>query len=104
MASEKIVKPRRPPATTVEARENQLSAAAYDLAEKQISAGTASSQVITYFLKVGATREQLELERLRNENRLLESRADQIDSGARVEELYGAAITAMRGYNGQGEV
>ena len=100
MASAKETKPRRPPATTVEAREHQLTAMAYDLAEKQIAAGTASSQVITHFLKIGTVREELERERLRKENILLEARADQIESGKRIEELYGEAIESMRQYNG----
>ena len=40
-------------ALTPEARENQLIARAIDLAEKQLMEGTASSQVITHFLKLG---------------------------------------------------
>lgn len=94
-------KPRRPPATTPEARERQLIAAAVDLAEKQIREGTASAQVITHYLKLGTTRERLEQEKLAKENRLLQARSDQIDSAARVEELYKNALNAMRGYAGQ---
>lgn len=103
MASAKEPKPRRPPATTVEARENQLVAMSYDLAEKQIQAGTASSQVITHFLKIGTVREELERERLRRENMLLEARTDQLASAKNVEELYGKAIEAMRVYSGSDE-
>ncbi len=40
-----------PPATTPEEREKQVINYAYELAEKQMLAGTASSQVITHFLK-----------------------------------------------------
>lgn len=94
-------KPRRPPATTPEAREQQLVAYAYDLAEKQFLEGSASAQVITHFLKLGSQREMLEREKLKHENHLLATRAEQIASGARVEELYEAAITAMRQYTGQ---
>ena len=50
------------PALTPEARENQLIAKAVDLAEKQIEEGTASSQVITHYLKLGSTKEKLERE------------------------------------------
>ena len=38
---------RRRPATTPEARENEMIALAHDLAEEQIRAGHASSQVRT---------------------------------------------------------
>lgn len=93
--------PRRPPATTPEAREHQLVAAAFDLAEKQIAAGTASSQVITHFLKLGSTRERLEQQKIARENNLLEAKIESMASAARVEELYSAAISAMRVYSGQ---
>jgi len=49
-----------PPAKTPEARENQLVAMAVDLAEQQLLDGTATSQVITHFLKLGSTKEKIE--------------------------------------------
>lgn len=91
---------RRPPATTPEARENQLISSAVDLAEKQLNEGTASAQVITHYLKLGSSREHLEQERLANENSLLVAKREAMASAARVEELYGAAIDAMRAYAG----
>ena len=94
-------KPRRQPATTDEGRESQLVSLAIDLAEKQLSEGTASAQVITHYLKVGSTREKLEHERLRRENLLLDSKVELMASAKRVEELYEAALTAMRDYAGQ---
>ena len=54
---------RRRPATTPEGRETELASAAYDLAAEQIEMGTASSQVITHFLKAGSMRERLEQHR-----------------------------------------
>ena len=48
------------PALTPEARENQLISLASDLAEKQLREGTASSQVITHYLKLGSTKERIE--------------------------------------------
>ena len=59
------------PALTPEARENQLIALAIDRAEQQLLDGTASSQVITHYLKLGSSRERLERERLENENKLI---------------------------------
>jgi hypothetical protein len=88
----------RPPATTPEARENQLIASAYDLAERQIAEGKASSQVLTHFLKMGATREKLEQERMKNETALLQAKVEGLSSAARIEELYGDAIEAMQNY------
>lgn len=94
-------RPRRPPATTPEAREKQLIALAVDAAEKQIREGTASSQVISHFLKLGSTREQLEQQRLMREVDLLEKKAEGMESAKRVEELYTKAIESMKTYAGQ---
>jgi hypothetical protein len=91
---------RRPPATTPEGRENQLIAMAVDLVERQIREGTASSQILTHYLKLGSTREQLEQDRLRHENRLLEAKIEAMASAKRVEELYSTALSAMREYAG----
>lgn len=91
---------RRPPATTPEARENQLISLAVDLAEKQLFEGTASSQVITHYLKLGSTKETLEKEKLEQENKLLRARTEALQSGKRVEELYINALNAMRDYSG----
>lgn len=89
------------PATTPEGRENQLISRAVDLAEKQLIEGTASSQVITHFLKMASTREKLEQERLQRENLLLSAKVDQIASAKRVEELYETALKAMKTYAGR---
>ena len=91
------------PAFTPEARENQLISLAVDLAEKQLMEGTASSQVITHYLKLGSTKERLEKEKLEEENKLLRAKTENLQSQKRVEELYSEAIKAMRNYNGQGE-
>lgn len=88
-------------ATSDEGRESQLVSLAMDLAEKQLTEGTASSQVMTHYLKLGTTRERLEEERLRNENELLRTKVEQLASAARVESLYAEALNAMRSYAGQ---
>lgn len=88
-------------ATTLEGRENQLVSAAIDLAENQIREGTASSQVITHFLKLGSTREQLEQQRLAHENELTRVRIEALEGQKRMEELYADAIAAMRSYAGE---
>lgn len=91
---------RQRPATTPEGREDQLIAMAVDVAAQQMADGTVSAQVLTHYLKLGSTREKLEQEKLRRENLLLESRANAIESGARVEELMTEAMRAFRGYSG----
>lgn len=93
--------PRRPPAKTLESRENQLISDAVGLAERQIREGTASAQVITHFLKLGTTRERLEQERLRNENQLTTAKIEALASAGRIEELYTNALEAMRSYQGR---
>lgn len=94
-------KPRPQRATTPEGREQQLISLAVDVAERQMREGTASAQVISYYLKLGSSRERLEQQRLEQEVGLLKIKADAIASQKRVEELYEEALQAMRAYSGQ---
>lgn len=91
------------PALTPEARENQLIALAVDLAERQMREGTASSQVITHYLKLGSTREKLERERLEEENKLLRAKTKALEDQKELKELYADALKAMRNYSGHGD-
>ena len=91
------------PALTPEARENQMIALAVDLAEQQLRDGTASSQVITHFLKLGTTKAELEKEKLLEENKLLRAKTDAIESGKEIKALYEDALKAMRNYAGMGD-
>ncbi len=93
---------RMRPALTPEARENQLISLAVDLAEEQLRNGTASSQVITHYLKLGSSREKLEKEKIALDNKLTEAKTDAVASTKRVEEIYKNAIDAFRKYSGQG--
>ena len=92
------------PALTPEARENQLVSLAVDLAEKQLREGTASSQVITHYLKLGSTKERIEKEILEKQKELISAKTEALQSAKRIEELYDDAIKAMRNYGGHGEV
>lgn len=94
-------KTRRPPATTPQARENQLIAMAADLAEKQMADGTAAAQVITHFLKLGSSRERLEQERLAMEVELGKAKQESMASAVRTEALMKDALNAFRSYSGQ---
>lgn len=95
-----VRKKRRPPAKDPEARENQLIALAIDVAERQLSEGTASAQVITHYLKLGTTKERLEKEKLARENELLRVKAEAYESQKNIETLYKDAINAMKAYSG----
>lgn len=89
------------PALTPESRENQMIALAVDLAEQQLRDGTASSQLITHYLKLGSTKERLEKEKLEEENKLLRAKTKALADSADMKELYSEAIKAMRKYSGQ---
>lgn len=88
-------------APTPEARERQMIALATDAAERQLREGTASAQVITYYLKLGSRQAKLEEEKLRAENRLLKAKTEAIQSTKTIEKLYSEAIDAMRSYSGR---
>ena len=91
------------PALTPEARENQMISLAVDLAEQQLREGTASSQVITHYLKLGSTKERIEKEILEKQKELISAKTENLKSMQKIEELYDNAINAMRKYNGQGD-
>lgn len=96
-------RPRRRPATTDENRESQLVSMAQDLAERQMMDGTASSQIISHFLKAGSTRERIEKDRLRREVELLEAKVENLQSMRNAEEMFTKALSAMKTYTGQGD-
>lgn len=91
------------PALTPEARENQMISLAMDLAEQQLRDGTASSQLITEFVKRGSTKARLEKEILEEQKELMAAKTQSLQSAQRIEELYANALNAMRSYSGQGE-
>lgn len=92
------------PATNPEDRENQLIALAYNLVEQRLIAGTASAQETTQLLKLGSTKAQAELEKLKRENELLKSKKEVLDSTKFADEVYTKALEAMREYQGLGGI
>lgn len=101
-SSSKSLKKIRP-ALSPEARENQLISLAVDLAEKQLIEGTASSQVVTHYLKLGSTKERIEKEILEKQKELITAKTEALQSAKRIEELYTNALNAMKRYSGQSE-
>lgn len=93
-------KPRRPPATTPEAREKQMIALAMDVAEQQLLDGTAPAQVVSHFLKLATSREKLEQQNLEKEIELRSAKVHSISQAANSEALYQKALNAMRSYSG----
>ncbi len=93
-----------PPATTIEGRNNQLIAHAFDLAERRLLEGTASAQEVVHFLRLGAAEQRLKEEKLRNENLVLEARTEEMKQRSTSEEMMNKALAAFRGYSGQDAV
>ena len=102
-ASDSKPKRRMRPALTPEGEESQMISLAIDLAKQQLMDGTASSQVITHFLKLGTERARLEKEKIIKENKLLDVKASAIENTQRSDELFEKAIEAMKRYNGQSD-
>lgn len=98
-------RPRRRPPLTPEAEENQMINLAYNLARKQLEEGTASSQVITHFLKLAADKErsQIENEILMKQRDLVVAKTEDLKSRKQSEEFYERVISALKAYNGQGD-
>lgn len=91
---------KRRPALTPEARENQMIALAINAAEKQLMDGTASSQIITHYLKLATTKEQLEIEILKKQKELITAKTETLQAAKRDAEMYEEVINAMKKYAG----
>lgn len=91
------------PALTDDARSNQMISLATDLAEQQLRDGTASSQVIVHYLKLGTEKAKLENQLLQANAEMARAKKEVLQSQKRSEELFADAIKAFRNYSGQGE-
>lgn len=95
-------KRRARPAVTEEARQSQMIALAEDCAEKQLRDGTAPAQIIVHYLKLATEREKAELKKLETDNLLAQAKIDALKAEKSKEEMFKAAIEAMRSYRGLG--
>lgn len=93
----------RPPARSAIEQENRCISLAMDLAERKLRDGTASSQLISQFVKYGSSHERLERENQELNNQLLVAKTDAIKSAERMEEVYAEVINSMRSYGGYDE-
>ena len=98
--SERLVQRRSAPAVDPESRENQMISLAERQAEQMLLEKRAPTPIVVHYLRLGTTKNQLEKEKLRRENILLEAKASAIESAVRTEELYARAIEAMKEYSG----
>lgn len=101
-SSDETPRKRRPPAKTPEAREHELIGLATDVAEQQMRNGSASAMVITHFLKLGTTRDQLERARLEAEVELSKAKVEDLKTAKRLEDVIGDALKAFTEYKGGG--
>ena len=79
-----------------EAREKQLIALSYNVVEQRLLDGTATSQETCHFLKLGSMQNQLEMEKLRNENALLRKKVEAIDSQMASNERLNEVLDALK--------
>jgi hypothetical protein len=93
-----MAKKQMSPPTTDDAMENKLVALALDQARVQLQEGTASSQIITHFLKLGSLRHSIELEKLELENRLLEEKILAEQTGQQINEMMAEVMAALKSY------
>lgn len=89
-------------AISLENREQQMIKLAVNLAEQQLIDGSASSQLITHYLKLATTREKIEQETMLANQKLIKAKVENLESASRIEELYSEAISAMKRYGGNG--
>lgn len=81
------------------AMENKLIALAMRQAQKQLEEGTASSQVITHFLRLASNRAQVELEQLKLQNQLYEEKIASEQSGQLLTEKVAEVLEAIKSYS-----
>lgn len=91
------------PAISKEAREGQMIALAEKLAEKQLREGTASSQVITHYLKLGTERERKEIELMEMEKHVKAAKVESITAMTEIRKMFGEAMNAFKIYRGGDE-
>lgn len=96
-------KPPLRPALTPSGRESQLISLAMDLVEQRLRDGTATSQEVVHFLKLGSPRNRLEEEKLQKEIALLNAKKDNLESMERQEEKFNEAIKAFGIYSGDSD-
>lgn len=92
----------RPPMDP-DARENEMINLASNLAEQQLRDGTASSQVITHYLKLGTAKARLEKTLLQEQINLAKAKTKSYQTAEQTEATIREAVEAMKRYKGASE-
>lgn len=90
--------PMTPPLTD-SAMEAKMIALALQQAQTQLEKGTASSQIVTHFLRLGSVRAQVELEKLQLENNLIEEKILAAQAGQQMNEMFSEVMAALKSYS-----
>ena len=93
-------KPRRAPAMSKEAHDNQMISLANKCAEEQLRKGTASSQIICHYLKMGSERERLAVEQAKADLELTRAKTKAIESSEQMQQMFQDAIRVFTAYRG----
>ena len=91
----------RAPAMSVEAHQNQMISLANKCAEEQLRKGTASSQIICHYLKMGSERERLAVEQAKADLELTKAKTKAIESSERMDEMFTKALKVFSSYRGE---
>jgi len=86
------------PAINDEDQESKLISLAFSQAQKELEDQTASSQVITHFLRLGSQRAKIELKKLTLENQLLEEKIISERRAQDLQETVQEVIAALKSY------
>lgn len=98
----KKAEPRQlPSARYEEEAEKRAVGLAMKRAIEQMEDGTASSQIITHFLKLGSLKEQAELRKIEYEIELLQAKKKSIESDEERDKKYEEVIKAITSYTGK---
>ena len=92
--------PPNPPRTEIE-EEKLACGLAMDLAIKWMREGTAPAQVVVHFLKIQSQKEQVEIERLKNETELVKTKRRSIEIADEAAKRVEVAMKAFASYSGK---
>lgn len=95
------ISPSHSTATTMEGRENELIALAYDAVEERIRNRTATSAELVHFLQLGSMKERLKRENLNADTELKRAKIDAVHQAEYSDQLYLKAIDAIKEYTGK---
>lgn len=89
-----------PPMLSEEQMENFLISEAYQLAYQRLKDGTASSQEVCHFLKLGTTKSRLELGIMSQQKELMAAKTEAINQAEDYRKIASEAMLAMKEYRG----